>query len=67
MTFEKSPRNSLRGNLNNLEVQKKKLQARFFNSNILGQVGRFKTKEEVDLLRKEATKPFKSKKLKATF
>ncbi|MFT5703518.1 MAG: hypothetical protein ACJAZX_000999 [Rickettsiales bacterium] len=50
-----------------LQQKLKAIQARFFNGNVLAQKGNFLTKQDVDELRKEVTKPFISKKLKRSF
>ncbi len=47
--------------------QLKRLQARFFLGNVLARLGLYLTQSEVDALRKEATKPFWSKKYKQYF
>ena len=49
------------------KIEMKKIQSRFFYSNVLAQKGNYLTKEEVDELRAEVTKTFKSKKFKRLF
>lgn len=45
----------------------KKIQARFFNGNVLAQSGNYLAADEVDQLRKAVLKPFKSKKFNENF
>ena len=49
------------------KIEMKKIQSRFFHSNVLAKQGSYLTKEEVDELRAEVTKTFKSKKFKRLF
>lgn len=46
------------------QAQLKKIQARFFNGNVLAQIGHFVTKEEADVLRKDVLQSYKTMKFK---